>query len=45
MSEQAIKNGVCPKCRGKRVIVSKGKSKRVTCPACKGLGIKVDVLF
>jgi hypothetical protein len=38
VSEGAVKEGVCPKCKWKKV---KGKK----CPACKGMGFKVDKIY
>ena len=43
VSEDAEKKGMCPKCKGKRVVEVKGREKK--CPACKGLGIRVDEIF
>jgi DnaJ-class molecular chaperone len=43
MSEEAIKKGICPKCKGKRVV--EVKRKKIKCPRCKGMGIRVDEIF
>jgi DnaJ-class molecular chaperone len=39
VSEEAVKKGMCPKCKGQRTI--KGKK----CSACKGTGILVDKIY